>query len=402
MYTGEKNSFQKDDKTYVVRFFDCEDSRDLRDLVLIVESPDVQRWMDEVDNLNFGSYRRWMDDKGQSNNFLFAIADPRTENIHENRVHGFVYIYPSKIQEGSLEISYAKRPNAPAGLTAPAIEIACRIVYEYLSENKPWMVSNLMILAEIERSNIPSIKVIEKAGFKMIGGFEHSKNGLWARGVDMVIKNTVLPQDGMARVRQLNNSYCGPATLQIRLQHYGIETDQEKLVAAGSSRAHVLGCGMSLEMLARAVRNLYPNMALWAKRDASLSDIEAMVREYNYPVGVDWQGVFETDDYADLPEETDVEPSIESPLLKGEAGHYSVVVDVDRANDNIRITNPYGNYSQEDQFFRVQDFLNRWWDDRMDLEADGRRKYIYENRLMFVVVPREVEAPAELGMVMIS
>jgi hypothetical protein len=204
----------------------------------------------------------------------------------------------------------------------------------------------------------------------------------------------------MGRVRQLNNSYCGPAALAIILQHYGIEEDQEKIVAAASTREFVIQHGMSIEKLGLSVRNLYPEKRLWVKRDSSLSDVERMVREFNYPVGVNWQGIFETNDYEEDPEIPSDPPEEDDPnhICKGETGHYSVVVDVDRANDNVRITDPYGNFSGEDRFVGVQDFLNRWWDDRMDVLPDGTRKYVFENRLMYVVVPVTVRLPEELGM----
>ncbi|HSV95119.1 MAG TPA: GNAT family N-acetyltransferase [Spirochaetia bacterium] len=393
--------FSKDGNNYEVRFFECDNSHDLRDLVLIIESPDVQRWMDDVDGLTFSNYRRWMDNKGENNNFLFAIADIRSENLGENRVHGFVFVYPSKIQEGSLEISYARRPGAPRGLISPAIEVVCNYVYEYLNEKKPWMVPGLMILADIERANIPSIKVVEKAGFKLIGGMDRAKTSIWARGIDMVRTMERGLAGKMERVCQLNNSYCAPATLAVLLQHYGIEADQEQIVSAASTKEHVVQHGMSIEMLGLAVRNLYPEKRLWAKRDSSLADVEKMVRVYNYPVGMDWQGIFESNDYEKEDLEISSDPLEENDpnhICKGDAGHYSVVVDVDRANDNVRITDPYGNFAKEDRFVEVQDFLNRWWDDRMDTLPDGSKKYVYENRLMFVVVPESVRLPEELGM----
>jgi hypothetical protein len=401
MDNRDKWCFSKDGRGYTVRFFDCENSHDLRDLVLIIESPEVQRWMDDVDGMNFVHYRRWMDKKGDGNEFLFAVADTRSENMDENRVHGFIFIYPSKIQDGSLEISFAKRPGAPSGLISPAIEVVCRYLYDYLSEKKPWMMPGLSILADIERANVPSIKVAERAGFKLIGGSERSKNSLWVRRVEMVKTETEEEvAEKLGRVRQLNNSYCGPAALSIILQHYGIEEDQEKIVAAASTREFVIQHGMSIEKLGLAVRNLYPEKRLWVKRDSSLSDVERMVREFNYPVGVNWQGIFETNDYEEDPEIPSDPPEEDDPnhICKGDAGHYSVVVDVDRANDNVRITDPYGNFSGEDRFVQVQDFLNRWWDDRMDVLSDGTRKYVFENRLMYVVVPVNVRLPEELGM----
>ncbi len=405
MSDSEMRYFSKDGKDYVVRFFDCENSRDLRDLVLIVESPGAQRWMDNVGNLSFSSYRRWMDEKGEDDSFLFAIADPRDNISEDDRVHGFVYFYPSKIQPDSLEISYAKRPGAPAGLTAPAIETAIKFVYDNLSEKRPWVVPGLKLLAEIESGNVSSIKVAERAGFVMVRDFDRENNGLWAReiGPGQLVEKRVEEigrgsLDKLGRVRQLNGSYCGPAALQILLSHFGIQADQNMLVDAATTRKHVMITGMSIELLAEAVKNTYPAYSLWVKRDSTIMDVEKMVREFNYPVGVDWQGVFEKNEYHD-PYIADDDYSEMDKMVRGDEGHYCVITDVDMTKNFVRMMDPYGHYAEQDRFYEVHEFLNRWWDDRTDKLPDGSKKYVFEKRLMFVVVPKSVRIPETMGMV---
>lgn len=381
-YPGFPRYFAKNEKDYVVRFFDCEDSADLRDLRLITESPEALRWMDDNDNLNIDHYQRWMNYKGQGKKFLFAIADPVDANRADNRVHGFVYIYPSEIFKGYLEVSYAKRPDAPAGLTVPAIGLASKFVFDYLQEKRPGEISGIKILAEIEKGNEPSIVVAERAGFKKVRDFDEKNNGLWMKEIRV-----------MSRVRQLNNSFCAPATLQILLSHFGIEADQEKLVTVATTREHVIKKGMSVELLAQTVHNLYPEMSFWVKREASVFDLEKMTRVYNYPVGVNWQGIFEDNEYED--EYTEEE---DDSRCKGGEGHYCVVVDVDTVKNYVRMMDPYGHYSNEDRFHEIGEFLNRWWDDRVDTLPDGSKKYVYEKRLMFVIVPKNVTFPEEMGM----
>ncbi len=393
----ENQYFIKDGHRFAVRFFDCDNSHDLKDLVTIVESPPVQRWMENVTDLSFSNYRSWMDEKGERMSFLFAIAD--------ERVRGFVYIYPSKILENCLEISYAKGFDAPSGLIVPAIEIVCKYVFEYLCEKKPWFVTpELKILAEIEKENVPSIKVIEKSGFVKIRDFDEESNGLWARDLSVPDveepKEDVLVSDiKLGRVRQLNGSYCGPSVLQILLSHFGIQADQESIVEAGASRKHVIENGMSVELLAKAVNTLYPEMSLWVKRDGTLDDLERMVRQYNYPVGIDWQGIFESSDYETGITNVEETVAIEDSACRGDDGHYCVVVDVDRGSNKIRMMDPYGHYAEHDRYFEMDEFLNRWWDDRTDNLPDGSKKYIFERRLMFVVVPKSVRIPEVLGMV---
>jgi len=396
----DKKYFIKDGKEYIVRFFECDDKRDLRDLILINESPGVQRWMENVHGLNIWNYRNWMDEKGNGNTFLFAIADPREESTSDHRVHGFVYFYPSKIMSGKLEISYAKRPGAPSGLTAIAIEIACKLVLDYLKEKKPWLVSGMKVLAEIEKGNDASIKVAEKVGFRKIRDFDEKNNGLWERELEKIVQLETehqRPLEHLRRFRQLNDSFCGPATLQILLSHFGIEADQEKLVLSATTMEHGLKIGMSKELLAKAVKNSYPQMSFWVKNNAELSDIETMVRVHNYPVGVDWQGIFYDEGDENYPRYSVMADENEK-RVRGDSGHYCVITDVDKTNDRIRMIDPYGEYSHKDRFFRISEFLNRWWDDRMDKNIDGSNKYVFEKRLMFVVVPKNVRIPESLGM----
>lgn len=402
MVDYDKKYFLKEGRGYVVRYFDCEDTHDLRDLVLTVESPEVQRWMENVDDLNFSSYHSWMDEKGEENRFLFAIADPKGMN-EDSRVHGFIYVYPNAEHFGVMEVSYAKRPGAPSGLIPLALNEAMTMVVDYLKANRPVMVNGLRFVAEIEKDNIASIKVVEKIGFKKMGDFNEKNEALWFR--EAGIKQEIVsgenvqnkPLHGLGRVKQDNGSYCGPAVLQILLSHYGVRATQEKLVEVGSSREHVIKNGMSLEMLAKAVRETYPEMSFWVKRDATLFDLEKMVREFNYPVAVDWQGYFEENEYVEGLTNEAIEE--DDPRLKGDEGHYSVVIDVDRSNHYVRMMDPYGHYSEKDRFFDIQDFLSRWWDDRIDKKSDGSDDYVFEKRLMFVIVPKGVRVPEVLGMV---
>jgi RimJ/RimL family protein N-acetyltransferase len=404
MVDYDKKHFIKEGRAYVLRFFDRESSDDLRDLLLIIESPEVQRWMENVNDLSFGNYKMWMEEKGQSNSFLFAIADPRDIHHADSLVHGFIYIYPSRINEGLLEVSYAKRPGSPNGLITPALKLAIESVHEFLKANRPNMIPGLSIIAEIERDNVASIKVAERNGFKMIRDYDENNDALWAVGIEDhhekdagEISNDLKYFDKLKRVKQINGTYCAPASIEIMMSHFGIEANQDEIAECGISAAHARKNGMSIESMAKAIKTLYPEFSLWVKRESSLHDIEKMVREFNYPVGVDWQGYFEENEYESLPpDEYDVP---DDPMLKGDEGHYSVVIDIDRGNNQIRLIDPYGHYSENDRYFGIEDFDNRWWDDRMDKNPDGSKKYVFENKLMFVIVPRSVRVPEVLGMV---
>lgn len=128
--------------------------------------------MTDIYGVKHKHYKQWMREQGKGNEFLFAIAG-------EQRVHAFVYVYPSELIRSRLEISYAKSENAPSGLTAKGIKLACELVAEYIFEKRPGKKNPPIIIAEIESKNVPSIKVVERAGFEQIRKFDEDDNGVW-------------------------------------------------------------------------------------------------------------------------------------------------------------------------------------------------------------------------------
>lgn len=201
-----------------------------------------------------------------------------------------------------------------------------------------------------------------------------------------------VPFRGINRARQLTGAYCGPATLQILLSHFGEEIHQEEIVRAASTKEYVMENGMSVELLGKAIANLFPRMKMWVKRNASLDDLYRLVHEYRFPVGANWQGEFEDDDYGED------EMEYRGPH-GGSAGHYSVVTDVNPHENHVRIVDPYGRYAGIDRYFPIPEFLSRWWDESDDSDdGTGNIRYVYENRLMFVVLPVGLRFPEELGM----
>lgn len=215
-----------------------------------------------------------------------------------------------------------------------------------------------------------------------------------------------VPFRGLLRARQDNGSYCGPAVIQMLLSHYGIVSSQNGLVqAAGSSVDLVKERGLSADELAMGVKRLVPGMNFWAKRDATISDLIKIVCEYNFPVVVDWQGVFVSDDYGNSGDTvtttttTTPEVSDDGQTPKGDQGHYSVVVDVNQTAGYVRFADPYGNYAGKDRFIAISEFLPRWWDDRINYFPNGEKKYDYVNRIMFIVLPSNLRWPSELGMI---
>ena len=203
---------------------------------------------------------------------------------------------------------------------------------------------------------------------------------------------------GLNRVKQITASHCGPAVLVTLLSHFGIEVTQEKIVEAAGIEKTVISRGMSVEQMARAINTAFPSMSFWVKRESEVEDLTRLVREYNYPVGINWQGIFKKGCEYDVEGIGD-----ESDGSLGEDGHYSVVIDVDPVQDFVRIADPYGSYAGKDRFFGIKKFVKRWWDDRMDYSRKTKeKKYVYENRLSFLVIPSAFDFPVELGMIKLT
>lgn len=205
-----------------------------------------------------------------------------------------------------------------------------------------------------------------------------------------------IPFAKLKRHRQSTGYFCGPAAMQMLLSIYDVTAGQSEIAKAGSSLDRVGRLGMSSEELARATHVLAPNLAFWVKRDSSLSDIEMIIKKHKVPVGIDWQGIFEEFEYGN---ELNIyaDDSEEDDGSIGDQGHYVVVVDIDTKNGFIRLADPYGHYSGKDRFIPLDEFEERWWDDLSEKEG-GIRKYTFESKLMFLVVPKNEMWPEELGM----
>lgn len=207
------------------------------------------------------------------------------------------------------------------------------------------------------------------------------------------------------KTRQQTESHCGPATLQMILSHLGVEVSQDDVVDAAGVRSTIEEHGMSMAELAKATKVLAPDMKFWVKRYGSVSDLKKILREYNYPVGIDWQGIFEIEGEYDETGYIGVTPeamatagySIESN--DGEHGHYCVAVDIDTNANFIQIADPYGHYADEARFIRLQEFVSRWWDRDVRLDEKTRKKILIdEYRSFFLVLPKGATFPDEMGM----
>ncbi len=185
----------------------------------------------------------------------------------------------------------------------------------------------------------------------------------------------------MERVKQITSYHCGPAVLKMLLSWQGVKSKQREIVVAAGIGRKLKTYGMTVAEMSLAVNKLFPNLRLWYKDNSSLKELQQLVRGYDLPVGVEWQGVFE--EYADE-----------------DSGHYAVVVAIDMASNLIMLADPFRKYAGKDRRFSIIDFEHRWWDtNEVTDPRTGKHKLVKDYHMMFVVVPEGVTFPESLGMV---
>lgn len=184
----------------------------------------------------------------------------------------------------------------------------------------------------------------------------------------------------MKRVRQLTSSHCGPAALEMLLSFLGVYLDQEKLVEAAEAGSKLEEYGMTVGEMGLAVKRLAPQLAFWFKTNSSLAEISQIIKNYGFPVGVEWQGVF----YEDADDDN---------------GHYGVVTHIDTINNIIVVSDPYKRFAGTDRQFHVLEFQDRWWDENEIRDpVTGRVDLVRDERMVFVITPGDCSWPESLGM----
>lgn len=184
-------------------------------------------------------------------------------------------------------------------------------------------------------------------------------------------------------IQQLSESHCGPAVIQMLLENIGVNVTQEQITDAADAAKTIAGHGTRVDQLAKAVNDLAPGARLWYKEHATLRDLRYVLEEAKFPVGVEWQGIFDED-----PEELD-----------DDYGHYSVIVNIDEERDELIIMDPYKDFVEQSRIIKVSVFLKRWWDyNQVKDPQTGKEVDKKDEDLFFVVAPRETSFPAELGM----
>ncbi len=183
------------------------------------------------------------------------------------------------------------------------------------------------------------------------------------------------------RIEQITENHCGPAVIQMLLENIGVIASQEEITEAAGATHTIEAYGTRVDQLAKAVHELAPIARLWYKEKAGPDDLEYILNEWKFPVGVEWQGLFN-----DMDDDDDY-------------GHYSIIAHIDTLKDEIIVVDPYKDFVDQSRIVKMSLFLNRWWDfnEVKDLET-GEKTYKKDEQLFFVVVPLSVTFPAELGM----
>jgi hypothetical protein len=187
------------------------------------------------------------------------------------------------------------------------------------------------------------------------------------------------------RFTQIGESHCGPAVIQMLLYNLGIVVAQEAVAEAGGASDLIELHGMRVDQLDRAVRQLAPQTCFWYKEHSTLEELVRIVTDYDYLVGIEWQGLFED--------------TLEEETQDGDYGHYSVVTMADTKSRKVVIVDPYKDFRSQDRIFTFEFFMSRWWDinDFPD-PLTGKDRLVEDRQMMFIITPEEVTFPRLLGM----
>lgn len=186
----------------------------------------------------------------------------------------------------------------------------------------------------------------------------------------------------LRRIQQISENHCGPAVIQMLLENIGVSVSQEEITEAAGATYTIETHGTRVDQLAKAVHELSPIARLWYKEYAILQDLEYVLDECKFPVGVEWQGLFE-----DMDDDDD------------DYGHYSIIAHIDQGKDEIIVVDPYKDFVDQSRIVKMSLFVQRWWDfNEVKDPETGKKEFKKDQQLFFVVTPLSVTFPTELGM----
>jgi hypothetical protein len=182
----------------------------------------------------------------------------------------------------------------------------------------------------------------------------------------------------LPHITQLNDSLCGPAVCQLMLSTLNRSFTQDQIVAAARIEERIMEFGITPAEMALATNQLAPDLKMWFKQPSNWTDLDFLTHRYQWPVGIDWQGLF-----------YDTEEEQEKNNPGADHGHYSVVTDIDLRAKTITLYDPYPEYSVKPRVFPLQWFEKRWWDTNED---------IYTRKMIFLMTSKSAQWPKQLGM----
>jgi hypothetical protein len=187
---------------------------------------------------------------------------------------------------------------------------------------------------------------------------------------------------------QISESHCGPAVIQMLLNHLAIDVHQEEVAAMGGATSLIELNGMRVDQLALAVKKLAPTVDFWYKDHASLQELVELIMVHRYPVAVEWQGLFDDSDDDDDSESGD-----------DDYGHYSVVTHVHPRKRQLIIADPYKSFISQARVFGFDEFVERWYDYNEVTDPEtGQPRLVEDFHMMFIITPPGEVFPYKYGM----
>ena len=97
------------------------------------------------------------------------------------------------------------------------------------------------------------------------------------------------PFPGMARVKEISNYSCGPATLEMLLSFVGFKVPQKQLIRSLRAQNTIKLYGINIKEMARAVNAAGKGkLAFWRKHGASVNDIALAIGKWYTPCRTTW------------------------------------------------------------------------------------------------------------------
>lgn len=187
----------------------------------------------------------------------------------------------------------------------------------------------------------------------------------------------------MKRTRQKTDAYCGPAAMEMLASFIKISINQNKFVHLSKMDKKINKYGMNINDLGKGLKTVSTRCSFWYKEKSTTKELSKLVNDYKYPVGVEWQGVFEEYTEKDFPDD----------------GHYGVVTYINSKRNKIYISDPFRRFAMKDRIFELDFFRRRWWDfNELKDHKKGKMVQVKDHHMMFIITKPNVTFPLELGM----